>query len=135
MTDRPIQFDDLPEPQAAHPVPEEQRPMVEYEQLRQSGFFRWATQDVASYLRGGVWIWTVAFVVVAPITTSMFPLGREPLHFLLATGAGASLALCLAIARLFLGWSYVRGRLNQPAIVYEESGWYDGEVWVKPDEE
>lgn len=109
--------------------------MHEYEELRQSGFFRWATLDLVAYVRGATWVWMVSFVLVAPLTASMFPLGREPLHFLLATGAGASLALSLAIARLFLGWSYVRQRLFKAAIVYEESGWYDGEVWVKPAEE
>ncbi|MEM6446227.1 MAG: CGLD27 family protein [Cyanobacteria bacterium J06642_2] len=136
MPDRFSAFDEsIPDLSASHPVPEEQQPMQEYEQLRQSGFFRWATLALFAYLRGAVWVWMVAFALATPLTASVFPLGREPLHFLLSTGASASLVLSLAVARLFLGWSYVRQRLYKAAIVYEESGWYDGEVWVKPAEE
>jgi hypothetical protein len=33
-----------------------------------------------------------------------------------------------------LGWNYVRDRLLKPEIFYEESGWYDGQTWKKPEE-
>ena len=36
--------------------------------------------------------------------------------------------------RLYLGWSYVIDRLFSATIFYEESGWYDGQVWVKTPE-
>jgi hypothetical protein len=36
------------------------------------------------------------------------------------------------ILRLFLSWKYVSDRLYQPTIPYEESGWYDGKIWIKP---
>ena len=32
------------------------------------------------------------------------------------------------------GWSYVGDRLLSAVIPYEESGWYDGQMWVKPTE-
>ena len=32
------------------------------------------------------------------------------------------------------GWSYVGDRLLSAVIPYEESGWYDGQMWVKPPE-
>jgi hypothetical protein len=38
------------------------------------------------------------------------------------------------LARLYLGWTYVRDRLSKAEIFYEESGWYDGQVWTKPEE-
>lgn len=34
--------------------------------------------------------------------------------------------------RIHLGWSYIEKRLLNPTVEYEESGWYDGQVWVKP---
>jgi hypothetical protein len=36
------------------------------------------------------------------------------------------------LLRLYLGWSYIRDRLNSEKIFYEESGWYDGQTWLKP---
>ena len=34
--------------------------------------------------------------------------------------------------RLYLGWNHVFKRLNSESVEYEESGWYDGQVWLKP---
>lgn len=33
--------------------------------------------------------------------------------------------------RLYLGWSYIVKRLLSATVFYEESGWYDGQVWIK----
>ena len=44
-----------------------------------------------------------------------------------------SLAIPLLISiRLYLGWNHVFKRLNSEKVEYEESGWYDGQVWIKP---
>ncbi len=40
----------------------------------------------------------------------------------------------LALLRLYLGWVYVCDRLSNATIFYEESGWYDGQEWTKPEE-
>ena len=49
--------------------------------------------------------------------------------------AGASVVLILLLSRLYLGWNYVRSRLANTAVFYEESGWYDGQTWLKTPEE
>tara|TARA_Y100001960_G_C14295012_1_gene643360 strand:- start:289 stop:552 length:264 start_codon:yes stop_codon:yes gene_type:complete len=38
----------------------------------------------------------------------------------------------LLLSRQFLSWIYIYKRLNSENIEYEESGWYDGQVWEKP---
>jgi len=40
----------------------------------------------------------------------------------------------LSLTRLYLGWLYVRDRLYSTTVFYEESGWYDGQTWIKPQE-
>lgn len=42
--------------------------------------------------------------------------------------------VALALLRLYLGWSYIRDRLLNETVFYEESGWYDGQYWPKPPE-
>ena len=32
-----------------------------------------------------------------------------------------------------MGWNYVKNRLKSDRIFYEESGWYDGQTWLKPE--
>jgi hypothetical protein len=39
--------------------------------------------------------------------------------------------LILFFLRIYLGWEYVYKRLTKATVAYEESGWYDGQVWVK----
>tara|TARA_S200000501_G_scaffold178375_1_gene168015 strand:- start:628 stop:870 length:243 start_codon:yes stop_codon:yes gene_type:complete len=34
--------------------------------------------------------------------------------------------------RLYLGWNHVFKRLTSEKVEYEESGWYDGQIWTKP---
>jgi hypothetical protein len=35
---------------------------------------------------------------------------------------------------MYLGWAYVGNRLLSATVEYEETGWYDGQVWVKTPE-
>ena len=45
----------------------------------------------------------------------------------------SSLAIPLLISlRLYLGWNHIFKRLTSEKVEYEESGWYDGKVWIKP---
>ena len=38
----------------------------------------------------------------------------------------------LLLMRQWLGWTYVMKRLLAENVEYEESGWYDGQIWEKP---
>ena len=42
-----------------------------------------------------------------------------------------SLPFLLSI-RLYLGWNHIFKRLTSEKVEYEESGWYDGQIWIKP---
>ena len=36
--------------------------------------------------------------------------------------------------RLYLAWLYIYDRLMNASVTYEESGWYDGQTWIKTNE-
>ncbi len=116
------------------PVPTEQQPIKEYEELKESWFFSWATLDLAQYSKKLGIIWLFGWIVSGPIVAASFPPEKELIHFLLLGAAGAGLLVVLVLAQLYGGWSYVASRLRQAKIAYEESGWYDGQIWVKPTE-
>jgi hypothetical protein len=116
------------------PVPIEQQPIHEYQELKESWFFRWATLDLWAYLKPIVILWSLSWIVSFPVAATSFAPAKHLVHFLLFGAAGAMILPTLALVRLYLGWWYVRDRLAQPLVVYEESGWYDGQVWEKPDE-
>lgn len=114
------------------PVPQEQQPVNEYEQLKESWFFRWATLDKITYIKKFLWVWFWGSIPVAPIAASSFPPGEKPLLFALSVALGASFLVVLVLLRLYSGWYYIRDRLQAQKVFYEESGWYDGQTWQKP---
>ena len=116
------------------PVPAEQQPLNEFQELRESWFFRWATLDLGSYVKPLVILWGVGWLVSGPVATVSFPFAKLPIPFFLSGAAGAMVLPLLALIRLWSGWMYVRDRLSRPEIFYEESGWYDGQTWEKPEE-
>ena len=52
-------------------------------------------------------------------------------YILLSFFSSLTIPLLISV-RLYLGWNHVFKRLTSERIEYEESGWYDGQVWVKP---
>ncbi|MBD1845071.1 CGLD27 family protein [Cyanobacteria bacterium FACHB-63] len=116
------------------PVPEEQRPINEYQDLKESWFFRWATLDRIGYLKPIAVLWAFSWIISAPVAAVSFPPAKYLPQFLLFASAGALVLPGLALLRLYLGWVYVQRRLLNSAVFYEESGWYDGQMWEKPPE-
>ena len=117
------------------PVPLEQQPMNEYRSLQESCFFGWATRDLKTYLTRMALLWSGGGLIALPIARESFGLEESLGKCLLGTAAGATLGLVLILVRLYLGWSYVCDRLLSKAVVYEETGWYDGQSWQKPAED
>ncbi|MGL5880449.1 MAG: CGLD27 family protein [Xenococcaceae cyanobacterium] len=114
------------------PVPEEQQPINEYEQLKESWIFSWVTLKPSVYLNKLTWVWFWGWFVAGPIAAASFHPQKYPIQFALAGSAGAGLFVTFVLVRIYLGWSYVCDRLSQETIFYEESGWYDGQTWSKP---
>jgi len=116
------------------PVPNEQQPLNEYEELKSSWLFRDCTFSWGEYMTKILWIWGLSGLVASPVVAASFHPHKQIAQFILCSSAGAGIGVLLALLRLYLGWSYVRDRLVSPIIFYEESGWYDGQTWTKPQE-
>lgn len=121
-------------PSSFCPVPENQQPLQEYEELKEAWLFAWTVQPVTVYVRKLCSVAVLAGLLCAPLAAASFPVDRAPLRFVLATGMGSLFLLFLLIAHLYLGWRYIGDRLTQETVIYEESGWYDGQKWQKPQE-
>ena len=114
------------------PVPPEQRPLQEYEQLLASWFFVWPSHDLPGLLRPLATSWLLLLPVSILVASGSWVLRHHPAQLVLA-GMVAAVALpLLLLVRQWLGWNYVHRRLVSERVEYEESGWYDGQVWEKP---
>ncbi|CAI5970508.1 unnamed protein product [Closterium sp. NIES-64] len=117
------------------PVPEEQQPINEYQSLLESAVFPWVTLDGLNYALRLLGIGVVVSALIGwPIASLTFDPKRDALQCLLGSLGGGQLAVTLAALRLYLGWSYIGNRLFSATVEYEETGWYDGQVWVKTPE-
>ncbi len=114
------------------PVPQNQRPLEEYRQLCSSWFFVWPAHTLQGLVRPLVVSWLLSLPVCLLIASGSWPLRHNPPRLVAAAAVAAVLPALLLLARQWLGWTYVHRRLSAERVEYEESGWYDGQVWEKP---
>jgi hypothetical protein len=114
-------------------VPKEQRPHVELQQLKGAALYAWATLDERAYATRLAAIFAFFFAFVGgPVAYQTFDPAVDPAAFALSGAVGSLVVVAAAAARVYLGWRYVGDRLLSAAYPYEESGWYDGQTFVKP---
>nr|YP_009313931.1 Hypothetical protein ycf36 [Hommersandiophycus borowitzkae]SCW22185.1 Hypothetical protein ycf36 [Hommersandiophycus borowitzkae] len=113
------------------PVPFDQQPLNEYKTLKQSFLFQSSTMELPKFILRLLIIF-VAFVLLGLATsfismnTNKISLSTISYNILFSL-----LSLEVLLIRLYLGWSYILKRLSSASVFYEESGWYDGQLWIK----
>ena len=113
------------------PVPREQQPINEFIELSKSAIFSWP-KNKKSLVIVLIKFWIGAFVIFLIISSGRIYFKTSSIKYILLSSF-SSLAIPLLISiRLYLGWNHVIKRLNSEKVEYEESGWYDGQVWIKP---
>ena len=114
------------------PVPREQQPINEYEKLKESWLFDWGTLAVSQYSQKIAWVSFWSAIIAIPLAMSVFVPLQDWFHCILSSLLGIALFTGIFISRIYLGWRYIKDRLKSDRIFYEESGWYDGQTWLKP---
>ena len=117
--------------QSKCPVPREQQPTNEFIELSKSKIFSWP-KTKKSLILILIKFWVGAFVLFLVISSGSVYFKTSLLRYiLLSFFSSLSIPLLISI-RLYLGWSHIFNRLMSEKVEYEESGWYDGQVWEKP---
>jgi len=113
------------------PVPKEQQPTNEFIELSKSIIFSWP-KTKKSLILVLIIFWLVAFLLFLVISSGSIYFKTSLLKYiLLSFFSSLSIPLLISI-RLYLGWNHIFKRLKSEKVEYEESGWYDGQVWEKP---
>ena len=114
------------------PVPFNQRPLNEFNSIRNSWIISWPLLDKIIFYRKLFYSWIIFFPISLTISYGSNSL-KNNIYNLIFTSLTASLFFpVLLLSRQWLSWTYIYKRLNSENIEYEESGWYDGQVWEKP---
>jgi len=113
------------------PVPKEQQPTNEFIALSKSTIFSWP-KTKKSLLLVLIKFWLISFIIFLVISSGSIYFKTYLLKYILLS-LFSSLAIPLLVSiRLYLGWNHVFKRLTSERVEYEESGWYDGQIWTKP---
>jgi hypothetical protein len=113
------------------PVPREQQPTNEFIELSKSKLFSWP-KTKKSLVLTLIKFWFGGFVLFLVISSgSVYFKASLFKYILLSFFSSLSIPLLISI-RLYLGWNHIFKRLTSEKVEYEESGWYDGQVWEKP---
>ena len=113
------------------PVPREQQPTNEFIELSKSIIFSWP-KTKKSLILILIKFWVGAFALFLFISSGSVHFKTSLLKYtLISFFSSLSIPLLITI-KLYLGWKHVFQRLTSERVEYEESGWYDGQVWIKP---
>ena len=113
------------------PVPKDQQPTNEFIELSKSKIFSWP-KSKKSYSFILFKFWIVSFIIFIVISSGSAYFQTYTLKYILLS-LFSSLSLPFLISlRLYLGWNHIFKRLTSEKVEYEESGWYDGQIWTKP---
>ena len=114
------------------PVPFDQQPLNEFYALKSSCFFSFFGFKLRQYIYSVLVICFIATCLFTPLILVNINFSWDV--FVLDEFFCIIALLSLTLTRLYLGWSYVVYRLFSATIFYEESGWYDGQIWIKTPE-
>ena len=113
------------------PVPREQQPTNEFIELSKSKIFSWP-KTKKSLILELIKFWLIAFIIFLVISTGSVHFKTSTFKYiLLSFFSSLSIPLLISV-RLYLGWNHVFKRLTSEKVEYEESGWHDGQIWIKP---
>jgi len=114
------------------PVPQSQRPLNEFNSIRNSWVISWPFLEKNIFYRKLTFSWFIFTPVSLTISYGSDYL-KNNIFELIFISLTASLAFPIVLLmRQWLSWVYIYKRLNSENIEYEESGWYDGQTWEKP---
>nr|WDB00679.1 hypothetical protein CVCH_165 [Cavernulicola chilensis] len=114
------------------PVPEEQLPCNEYKAMKESYFYYLPKLNLINYYIFIGTIWILTGILMNQIIFESFSIFKSPISYILVSTITTNVIINVILIHIYLGWSYISKRLISATVIYEESGWYDGQIWIKP---
>ncbi len=115
------------------PVPNEQRPINQYIELKSAFIFSWASKESFHLYRNLTISWFIFLPIFIIIETGSYNFKSDFIKLIAISITSCTIVPLLILFRQYLGWSYISNRLLSDYISYEESDWHDGQSWQKPE--
>ena len=114
------------------PVPLNQRPLNEFNSISKSWINSWPLLEKNIFYRKLLYSWLIVIPFSLIISYGSDYLKNNILDLTFTSLTASLLFPILLLCRQWLTWIYIYKRLYSEKIEYEESGWYDGQIWEKP---
>ena len=114
------------------PVPQNQRPINEFNSIRNSWIISWPFLERNIFYRKLMFSWLFIIPVSLTISYGSDYLKNNIFELIFLSFTASFAFPILILIRQWLSCVYIYKRLNSEKIEYEESGWYDGQTWEKP---
>ena len=114
------------------PVPPNQRPLNEFNRIRKSWIISWPFLERSIFYRKLLLSWFFITPISFTISYGSDYLKSNIIELSIVSFTASLILPILLLTRQWLSWIYIYKRLNSETIEYEESGWYDGQIWEKP---
>lgn len=113
------------------PVPFDQQPLNEYEALKKSFIFSWSTENLQTFSSKLIILFSLISLICIIVNLLIVTIIKFSTSTVISIFLFSGLIVEIVLIRLYLGWSYILKRLSSATVFYEESGWYDGQLWIK----
>ena len=114
------------------PVPQNQRPLNEFNQIKNSWILSWPLLEKNIFYRKLIFSWFSILPISLTISYGSDYLKSNIIEFIFISSSCSLISPMFLLFRQWLSWKYIFNRLKSEKIEYEESGWYDGQIWEKP---
>ena len=114
------------------PVPLNQRPLNEFNSIKNSWIISWPLLEKSIFYKKLLYSWIFITPISLIISYGSDYLKNNIFDLTFISITASLLLPILLLSRQWLSWIYIYKRLSSEKIEYEESGWYDGQIWEKP---
>lgn len=112
------------------PIPDDQKPINEYIDLKENQFFNWTLFSDRFYNKKLFEVFVFSFFLISGLG---FNFQIENFEKWILSNLLSSLLILLSILFIiFLRWTDIKKKFNEARIFYEESSWFDSQIWDKP---
>jgi hypothetical protein len=112
------------------PIPEEQKPINQYIDLKENSFLQWIFLTKKKYQKKFVFFYLFTFVILFYFRfTVLIP---EKFHFFMENTRINSFFFLIFFSFLFVFFKDINKRLQNSKLIYEETSWFDTQTWEKP---
>lgn len=109
------------------PVPDDQKPINEYLNLKENKFLNWGSLNSNKNKKflGTVFLTFFSFFSISEFQIFSFKTFFEILFNTL-------IVIQFFLLVILIRWTTINQKFQNSRLIYEEASWYDGQIWEKP---